>query len=103
MQAIRVERIARAFGEVTAVDGLTFEVAPGEIVGMVGPDGAGKATLLRLLAGVLEPSGGDAWLRGRPLRDSAAAIREEIGYVSQRFGLYPDLTVLENIRFYADL
>src|SRR5512145_3313504 len=103
MDAIRVERLRRAFRGVEAVDGLTFSVAPGEIFGLVGPDGAGKTTVLRLLAGVLEPTGGDARLLGRSLRAEADAIREGIGYVSQRFGLYPDLSVTENLAFYADL
>lgn len=101
--AIRAEGLCRRFGETRAVDGLSFSVAPGEIFGLVGPDGAGKTTVMRLLAGVLDPTGGDAWVLGRSVRTAADTIQQDIGYVSQRFGLYADLSVLENIRFYADL
>ena len=75
----------------------------GEIFGLVGPDGAGKTTTMRLLTGILEPSSGEAWVDGLHAVQDAEAIKDRIGYMSQRFGLYPDLTVLENIDFYADL
>jgi ABC-2 type transport system ATP-binding protein len=103
MPAIRTENLSRRFGDRTAVDGLTLEVAEGEIFGLVGPDGAGKTTTMRLLASIMEPSGGDAWVAGYHVVREAAAIKETIGYMSQRFGLYPDLTVMENIEFYADI
>ncbi|MCK9212731.1 MAG: ABC transporter ATP-binding protein, partial [Ignavibacteriaceae bacterium] len=103
MDAIRTEGLTRRFGETTAVDGLTLSVAPGEIFGLVGPDGAGKTTTMRLLAAILDPTGGDAWVLGNSVRDDAAKIHERIGYMSQRFGLYADLTVLENLHFHADL
>ncbi len=103
MEAIRTVDLRRMFGDTVAVDGVTLSVAPGEIFGLVGPDGAGKTTFIRLLAGVLEPSGGDAWVAGHSVRTEPGEIHREIGYMSQRFGLYPDLSVLENIRFYADL
>ncbi len=103
MEAIRTSELTRTFGGLAARDRVTLSVAPGEIFGLVGPDGAGKTTLLRVLAGILPPTGGDAWVGGHPVRTGAAEIHREIGYVSQRFGLYPDLSVLENIRFYADL
>ncbi len=103
MEAIRTVELCRTFGDVAAVDRVTVSVAPGEIFGLVGPDGAGKTTLMRLLAGILGPTGGDAWVTGRSVRTEAGAIHREIGYMSQRFGLYADLSVLENIRFYADL
>jgi ABC-2 type transport system ATP-binding protein len=103
LEAIRTEGLTRTFGPVTAVDGLTLSVVEGEIFGIVGPDGAGKTTTMRLLTGILDPTEGEAWVMGRSIRTEAAKIHEEIGYMSQRFGLYPDLSVLENIRFYADL
>jgi len=102
-ETIRTDRLRRVFGDTVAVDGLSLSVDEGEIFGLVGPDGAGKTTVMRLLAGILDPSGGDAWVAGRSVRTQAAAVQHEIGYMSQRFGLYPDLTVLENLRFYADL
>lgn len=103
MPAIRVESIRKQFGEVTAVDGLSFEVAEGEIFGLVGPDGAGKTTTMRLLTGIMDPSGGDGWVMDRHVVRDAEALKREISYMSQRFGLYPDLSVEENIDFYADL
>lgn len=103
MEAIRTADLSRTFGDAVAVDGVTLSVTPGEIFGVVGPDGAGKTTLMRLLAGILDPTGGDAWVTGRSVRTQAGAVHREIGYMSQRFGLYADLSVLENIRFYADL
>jgi ABC-2 type transport system ATP-binding protein len=101
--AISLRGLARRFGEVTAVDGLTFEVASGELFGLVGPDGAGKTTTLRMLAGVLRPSGGDALVGGVSVASDPEGVKHRIAYMSQRFGLYTDLTVRENIDFYADL
>ncbi|MCA9502831.1 MAG: ABC transporter ATP-binding protein [Myxococcota bacterium] len=103
MQAIRAEGLSRVFGDLCAVDGLDLMVAEGEIFGLVGPDGAGKTTTMRLLTGILEPSSGDAWVAGHHVHAEAEAVKESIAYMSQRFGLYPDLTVIENIDFYADL
>jgi ABC-2 type transport system ATP-binding protein len=103
MDAIRAEGLTKSFGSLTAVDRLTFTVAEGEIFGLVGPDGAGKTTTMRLLASILEPTSGQAWVAGHHVVKEAEAIKEEIGYMSQRFGLYPDLTVSENIDFYADI
>jgi ABC-2 type transport system ATP-binding protein len=103
MSAIRAERLTRRFGDVTAVDGLTLDVAEGEIFGLVGPDGAGKTTTMRLLSAIMDPSDGEAWVAGCPIVHQAERIKEQIGYMSQRFGLYPDLTVSENIEFYADV
>jgi ABC-2 type transport system ATP-binding protein len=101
--AIRTEQLTRAFGARTAVCNLSLEVAQGEIFGLVGPDGAGKTTTMRLLTGILEPTSGAAWVMGRNTRTEAEPMKDDIGYMSQRFGLYPDLTVLENIHFYADI
>ena len=103
MEAIRTERLTRAFGELIAVDQLTLSVAPGEIFGLVGPDGAGKTTTMRLLASIMEPSSGDAWVAGFHVVREAERVKEQIGYMSQRFGLYADLTVQENLDFYADV
>jgi ABC-2 type transport system ATP-binding protein len=100
---IRTHNLTRRFGSLTAVEGLTFDVSRGEIVGLVGPDGAGKTTTLRLLGGLLDPTEGEAWVAGFSLRREAAAIKDHIGYMAERFGLYPDLTVEENLEFYADL
>jgi ABC-2 type transport system ATP-binding protein len=82
---------------------LTLEVAEGEIFALVGPDGAGKTTTMRLLTAIMDPTAGDAWVAGHHITKEAEAIKEAIGYMSQRFGLYADLTVLENIHFYADI
>jgi ABC-2 type transport system ATP-binding protein len=101
--AISLHDLRRTFGSVVAVDGLSFDVGRGELFGLVGPDGAGKTTTLRMLAGVLRPSGGDATLRGVSVARDPEGVKHHIAYMSQRFGLYTDLTVRENIDFYADL
>lgn len=103
MDAIRTEGLGRSFGPTVAVDRLTLSVEEGEIFGLVGPDGAGKTTVMRLLTGILDPSEGEGWVMGRSIRTETGKIQGEIGYMSQRFGLYPDLSVMENIDFYADL
>lgn len=101
--AICVEGLTRRFGDVVAVDALSFAVRRGELFGLVGPDGAGKTTTLRMLAGVLVPTAGDATLGGVSVVRDPEGVKHEIAYMSQRFGLYADLTVLENLHFYADL
>ncbi len=103
MSAIRTTGLRRVFGEVVAVAGLDLDVADGEIFGLVGPDGAGKTTTMRMLAGILPPSGGRAEVAGFDVARDAERLKEHLGYMSQRFGLYPDLTVRENLAFYADL
>lgn len=103
MDAIRTERLTKSFPGLTAVDGLTLTVGQGEIFGLVGPDGAGKTTTMRLLTAIMEPTSGDAWVAGHHVVTEAGAVAEDIGYMSQRFGLYPDLTAAENIHFYADI
>ena len=100
---VEVAGLARRFGAVQAVRGLTFTVQPGELFGIVGPDGAGKTTLLRMLAGVLRPTEGDATVGGVSVRRDPEQVKHNLAYMSQRFGLYTDLTVLENVHFYADL
>lgn len=101
--AIAARGLTRTFGALAAVDDLTFSVAPGELFGLVGPDGAGKTTTLRMLAGVLRPTRGDALMNGRSVARDPEGVKPHIAYMSQRFGLYADLTVRENIDFYADL
>ncbi|RII25789.1 MAG: multidrug ABC transporter ATP-binding protein [Geobacter sp.] len=103
MDAIKTDNLTKHFGKLTAVDGLTISAAQGELFGLVGSDGAGKTTTMRMLAGIMDPSGGEAWVLGRHTMRDSEAIKNDIGYMSQRFGLYPDLTVMENIHFYADI
>ena len=100
---IRAIDLTRRFGDLTAVDHLNLEVSQGEIFGLVGPDGAGKTTTLRLLCGLLDPNEGEAWVAGRNVGRELDAVKDRIGYMAQRFGLYGDLTVDENMTFYADL
>ncbi len=100
---IEIRNLTRRFGALTAVDGLNVEIAAGEVFGLVGPDGAGKTTTLRMLSGLLDPSSGSARLAGRDASRESAAVKDQIGYMAQRFGLYQDLTVEENMDFYADL
>lgn len=101
--AIRSVGLTKIFGQTTAVDRLGLEVRRGELFGLVGPDGAGKTTIVRLLAGIMEPSSGEAWVAGHSVLKEREEIKQRIGYMSQRFGLYEDLTVIENIHFYADI
>jgi ABC-2 type transport system ATP-binding protein len=100
---IRATGLTRRFGDVTAVDHLSLEVTKGEIFGLVGPDGAGKTTTLRLLCGLMDPTEGEAWVAGHNVARELEAVKDQIGYMAQRFGLYGDLTVDENMNFYADL
>lgn len=101
--SIKTAGLKKVFVGIAAVDGLNLEVHKGELFGLVGPDGAGKTTTMRLLTGIMEPTAGEAWVSGRSILTEAELIREKIGYMSQRFGLYEDLTVIENIDFYADI
>lgn len=103
MPAITTHSLTRSFGETLAVDRLDLEVAEGEIFGLVGPDGAGKTTTMRMLTGILSPSAGSAEVAGCDVVKDAERLKTHVGYMSQRFGLYPDLTVAENIGFYADI
>ena len=101
--SIVVSALGKRFGAVRAVDQLTFDVHAGEIFGLVGPDGAGKTTTLRMLAGILTPDSGSATVAGHDIGRDPERVKHDLSYMSQRFGLYEDLTVDENIRFYADL
>lgn len=100
---VSVRKLSRSFGEERAVSELSFDVHPGELFGLVGPDGAGKTTTLRMLAGVLPPSSGEGVVCGVDVAEDPEGVKPHIAYMSQQFGLYQDLTVRENLRFYADL
>ncbi|TSK06972.1 MAG: ABC transporter ATP-binding protein [Geobacter sp.] len=100
---IELDGLTKSFPGVRAVDGLSFKVARGEIFGLVGPDGAGKTTTMRMLAGVLAPDAGSARVAGYDMTRDPEVAKQHISYMPQRFGLYEELTVDENIRFYADL
>jgi ABC-2 type transport system ATP-binding protein len=101
--AVSAQGLTRKFGPLTAVNGIDFAVAHGEIFGLVGPDGAGKSTIMRMLAGVLPPDAGAITLEGIDVVAEPEAARPYLSYMPQRFGLYEDLTVDENIFFYATL
>src|SRR5271157_4154799 len=102
-KAIEAVNLTKTFPGVRAVDRLSFDVRPGEIFGLVGPDGAGKTTTLRMLAGVLTPDSGSAMVAGIDVARNPEGAKKHISYMPQRFGLYEDLTTDENIRFYGDL
>ena len=101
--AISIKNCTRRFGPLTAVNALTLTIAKGEIFGLVGPDGAGKTTTLRMLCGLLDPDEGEIQIGGQSVKDNLLAVKDRIGYMAQRFGMYLDLTVEENLFFYADL
>lgn len=103
MPAIETRGLTRKFADLTAVDRLDLAVEEGEIFGLVGPDGAGKTTTMRLLTGILDPTSGEGWVNGKNIAREAEPLKDDIAYMSQRFGLYEDLTVMENINFYADI
>lgn len=102
-KAIEIQNLSRKFGEFWAVRSMTLSVNKGEIFGLVGPDGAGKTTIMRMAAGVLMPSEGDVLVDGYSVISDPEIVKQRIGYMSQKFGLYGDLTVMENLRFYGDL
>lgn len=102
-QAITVRDLTRRFGDFVAVDSISFSVARGEVFGFLGPNGAGKTTTIKMLAGLLVPTSGEALVAGRDVSRAATQIRSRIGYMSQRFSLYGDLTVSENIELFAGL
>jgi ABC-2 type transport system ATP-binding protein len=103
MALIEASHLKKAFGSLVAVDDLTFFVDPGEIYGLVGADGAGKTTAMRLLVGALTPSLGSASISGFDIQKQTEQARAQLGYLSQRFSMYEDMTVLENIRFFAEV
>jgi ABC-2 type transport system ATP-binding protein len=102
-EAVEVDGLTRRFGDFTAVDRVSFTVGTGEIFGFLGPNGAGKTTTIKMLTGLLPPTEGRGRVAGLDVREQRAAIRERIGYMSQRFSLYADLTVRENIELFGGL
>jgi ABC-2 type transport system ATP-binding protein len=100
---IKAVNVTRKFGDLVALDHLNLEIPKGEIFGLVGPDGAGKTTTLRLFCGLLDPTQGEVQVAGFDASKQTDQVRDRIGYMAQRFGLYQDLTVEENMDFYADL
>lgn len=101
MNAIELENLTRRFGDFTAVDRLSFEVKRGSIFGFLGPNGSGKSTCIRMLCGLLEPSDGNATVVGHDVRRDSEGLKRSIGYMSQAFSLYRDLSVVENLRFFG--
>jgi len=101
MNSIEVNNLTKKFGSFTAVDKVSFNVVQGQIFGFLGANGAGKSTTIRMLIGVLEPTSGDALVGGYSIMKQPEMVKRNIGYMSQKFSLYNDLTVAENIRFYA--
>ena len=100
---IQLSEVTRNFKEVAAVSSLSLEIQPGELFGLVGPDGSGKTTTLRLLAGLLRLSEGEGVIAGFDLRKDAEKIKKKIGYMAQQFSLYAELNVVENLQFFADM
>ena len=101
--AITAKQLTKRFGDFTAVDAISFEVSKGEIFGFLGANGAGKTTAMRMLCGLSKPSSGEATVAGFEVNTQPEHIKRNIGYMSQKFSLYDDLTVFENIRFYAGI
>jgi len=99
--AISAQHLVRKFGTVTAVNDVTFQVEKGEIFGFLGPNGSGKTTVIKMLTGLLPLTEGAAWVQGLDVRKDPEGVRERIGYMSQKFSLYDDLTVAENLQFYG--
>jgi len=103
LSGIRVQGLAKRFGHRTAVEGLTFEVSPGEVFGLLGPNGAGKTTTVRMLTGLLQPSEGEASVWGHSVRTQGEALRRAVGLLTEQPGLYDRLTARENLRFFMKL
>lgn len=101
--AIDARGLRKVFGPIVAVDGLTLTVARGEVFGLLGPNGSGKTTTIRMFCGLLEPTAGTATVAGCDVVREGEAVRRRLGYMSQKYGLYDDLTVVENIRFYGSI
>ena len=99
--AVLAEHLVRKFGDFTAVKDVSFRVETGEIFGFLGPNGSGKTTVIKMLTGLLPLTGGAAWVAGLDVRTDSESVRERIGYMSQKFSLYDDLTVTENLQFYG--
>lgn len=102
-EVVKVDDLVKRFGKFTAVDGISFGVKQGEIFGFLGPNGAGKSTTIRMLCGIITPTSGGGHVGGHDIITQPEAIKESIGYMSQRFSLYTDMTPLENVRFYLGI
>src|SRR5512142_1386095 len=100
---IEVNDLCKSYGDTLAVNGLALQVRAGEMVGLVGPDGAGKTTAMRLLCGALQPTSGAIRVAGYKVPEQVENAREDIGYLAQRFSLYGDLTVQENLEFFGEV
>ncbi len=100
---VRTDKLTKVFDGVTAVDGITFDIHTGEVFGVLGPNGSGKTTTIRMLCGLLAPTSGSATVAGFDVLTQSEEIRRNIGYMSQKFGMYDDLTVAENLDFYSSL
>jgi len=108
MQANKIDQViaddlVKRFGDFVAVDHVSFRISSGEIMGFLGPNGAGKSTIIRILCGLLRPSGGRAIVAGIDVSRDPEGVRQRIGYMSQKFSLYRDLTVEENLRFFGGI
>ncbi|MEP7325923.1 MAG: ABC transporter ATP-binding protein [Gemmatimonadota bacterium] len=101
--AVETRGLRKVFGELVAVDTLNLTITRGEVFGLLGPNGSGKTTMIRMFCGLLKPTAGDATVVGYDIRTQSEDIRRNIGYMSQRFGLYEDLTVRENLKFYSEI
>jgi ABC-2 type transport system ATP-binding protein len=101
--SVSVRNLVKRFGSFVAVDQISFEASPGEVFGFLGPNGSGKSTTIRILCGLLRPTSGEAYVAGLSVVAQPELIRRRIGYMSQKFSLYNDLTVIENIRFFAGM
>lgn len=103
MNPVVIKNLKKSYENIEAVNGVSFEVYPEEIFGLIGPDGAGKTTLMRILVSLIDSDEGDVFFKGKSVKENVKFVRSKIGYMPQRFSLYPDLTVNENLRFFGDM
>src|SRR6266540_2569636 len=103
MNSIEVKNLTKKFGQFVSVDDISFHVRQGEIFGFIGANGAGKTTTIKMLCGILEPTSGDATVGGYSILKQAESVKRNIGYMSQKFSLYNDLTATENINFFGSI
>ena len=103
MSASEIRDICKRYGKLTALDHVSLQIGKGEMLGLIGPDGAGKTTAMRMLCGLSRPTGGDGFVAGYDINTQAEQIKRRIGYMSQKFSLYEDLTVMENLRLFATI